>query len=183
MCEVSLQTGTVRTLAEFPCRPRYAAFAAAGPLYITCRDHTLRSMNAHGELELVAGEPGVEGHEDGVAREARFDEPSGVVAVDSGRVLVIADFENDCLRSYDIGTRRVTTLVGEPRGWNWNAAAGAGTDDGIGAGAKLSGPLGLAVAVGTEVAPLHEAVRHWAYPRRHTAGLAPLAPRRWARAR
>jgi hypothetical protein len=117
VCEVSLRTGTVRTLAELPCRPRYAAFAADGRLYVTCRDHTLRSMNARGELELVAGEPGVEGHEDGVAREARFDEPSGVVAVDGGRVLVIADFENDCLRSYDIGTRRVTTLVGAPRGW------------------------------------------------------------------
>lgn len=38
IAEVHLGTGSTRTLAMLPCRPRYAAFAGDGALYIACRD-------------------------------------------------------------------------------------------------------------------------------------------------
>jgi len=103
------------------------------------------------ETLLVAGASEQEGFLDGVGPAARFDEPSGIVAIGDGFTLVIADFNNDSLRSLDVRTNAVSTIMGGP---SWNGFGGGGgwgehagfEDDGIGGSAVLSGPLCLSAA-------------------------------------
>src|SRR5215468_6025107 len=86
-------------------------------------------------LELLAGDIGGPGNEDGTGAAAHFDRPSSV-AVDSASNVYVADTDNHTIRKVTTGGV-VTTLAG--------TAGMSGGVDGIGAAARFDAPSGVAV--------------------------------------
>jgi secreted PhoX family phosphatase len=93
------------------------------------------AMEPTSGLELVAGDIGGHGNEDGAGTAARFDSPSGV-AVDSAGNVYVADHFNHTIRKVTAGGV-VTTLAG--------TAGTFGSVDGTGAAARFYYPDGVAV--------------------------------------
>src|SRR5882724_4796927 len=86
-------------------------------------------------LELLAGDIGGLGNEDGTGAAAHFNNPSGV-AVDSSGNIYVADQSNHTIRKVTAGGV-VTTLAG--------TAGMFGSADGTGAAARFYYPFGVAV--------------------------------------
>lgn len=78
-------------------------------------NHTIRWIGANGTVETLAGSAGQAGNVDGAGGNARFRFPSGV-AVDRAGLIYIADAKNNAVRSLDLNTRVVTTLVAASAG-------------------------------------------------------------------
>ena len=94
--------------------------------------HTIKSVNAKGEVIVLAGGNGKQGYADGEAATALFNAPVGVAVSADGRVFV-ADTYNDRIRIIENG--KVTTLAGSSKGYA----------DGVGDQAKFDTPTGIAV--------------------------------------
>jgi serine/threonine protein kinase len=92
-------------------------------------------LPSNGRVSIVAGQPGARGSADGLAADARFQSPGGIVVDISGNAFV-SDTGNNTIRKI---TRdgSVITLAGR--------AGQSGRADGIGSAARFLAPLGIAV--------------------------------------
>jgi len=143
--------GVVTTLAGSPGTIGYAdgfgssaifnglfglAIDAAGNIYTTeSGNNIIRKVSPQGMVTTVAGVVGVAGSADGVAGLATFYSPAGI-AVDAAGNLFVADTGNSIIRKISVDGV-VSTLAGSARV--------TGSIDGIGAGARFNGPLGIVV--------------------------------------
>jgi NHL repeat len=117
--------------------PRGVATAADGSLYVAdSGNHTIRRIAVDGTVTTVAGEAGVPGSNDGPARQAHLNTPSGIDVNTNGEVF-IADTGNHTIRMVTTDGMLVT-IAGSP--------GLAGFADGSAAEARFSGPVGLRIA-------------------------------------
>jgi sugar lactone lactonase YvrE len=78
-------------------------------------NHVIRRIDVQlGRVETLAGIPQASGFADGFADTARFNTPTGVQLSADERQLWIADRTNRALRTLDLETLEVTTLLGGP---------------------------------------------------------------------
>jgi sugar lactone lactonase YvrE len=102
-------------------------------------NHIIRRVDlASGAVTTVAGLAGAPGSVDGPGSAARFTFPRGVTLSDAGGFALVADFSNSTLRRLDLANGAVTTIAGEP--------GNPGAVDGLGGGARLTNPAGIAVS-------------------------------------
>jgi sugar lactone lactonase YvrE len=121
--------------------PSAVAVDAAGNVYVAdTSNHLVRLVTPAGAVTTLAGMAGVLGSADGVGADARFALPSGI-AVDTAGSIYVADLLNHTIRR--ITGNIVMTLAG--------TAGAIGTIDGVGAAARFSFPMGLAVDSGFNV--------------------------------
>ncbi|MBI4852924.1 MAG: Ig-like domain-containing protein [Acidobacteria bacterium] len=94
--------------------PRGIVTDNGGNLYIADTDnHAIYYVDSSLEqIFLVAGEPGESGKEDGMGREARFRRPSGMALSSDGRLLTVADEDNNRVRLIEL----LPTSKGAPIG-------------------------------------------------------------------
>ena len=71
-----------------------------------------RSTDVTHSLITLSGS--VAGHADGLITKALFNRPTGLASACSGRIILICDTGNNCVRCLDIQNHFVTTLVGTP---------------------------------------------------------------------
>ena len=116
--------------------PYGIAVDSAGNAYVAdTNNDTVRRITPGGVVTTFAGAAGIPGSADGAGPSARFNQPFGI-AVDSSGTVYVADSGNSTIRKITPdGT--VTTLAGQ--------AGVYGSADGVGAAARLSRPLGVAV--------------------------------------
>ena len=121
--------------------PYGVAVDGAGIVYVTDQyNHTIRKIAPGGVVTTLAGQPGSQGHTDGVGSMARFQSPAGI-AVDAAGNLYVADQGNHTIRKIT-AAGVVTTLAGR--------ALSPGSTNGRGDTARFEKPAGLAVdAAGT----------------------------------
>jgi D-alanyl-D-alanine dipeptidase len=114
--------------------PTGVATDAIGNVYVAdSKNSTIRKITPAGVVTTLAGTAGAAGFADGVGAAASFRIPFGVATDTAGNVYV-ADYFNSTIRKIT-PAGVVTTLAG---------TEGAGFADGIGAGARFSGPTGVA---------------------------------------
>lgn len=78
-------------------------------------NHTIRAINlGDGVVSTFAGAAGLDGSVDGVGPAARFSSPGSLALTRNGAKLYVADTDTRIVRTIEIGTRAVTTLVGTP---------------------------------------------------------------------
>ena len=94
--------------------------------------HILRTRDADGKIENLAGTEGESGYKDGSAKEALFHSPWDVVSYKNG--LAISDTENHVIRFYKGG--KVSTIAG---------SGNVGKKNASGKKASFHRPTGLAV--------------------------------------
>lgn len=128
-----LDGGTLTLFAEGFDTPSGIAFDKDGNLIVAdTGSHTIKSINATGEVSLVAGSAGKHGFSDGDAASSLFNAPIGVAVGPEGKIFV-TDTYNDRIRVISEG--KVSTLAGSSTGF----ANGAGPN------AKFDTPSGIAV--------------------------------------
>jgi sugar lactone lactonase YvrE len=116
--------------------PTGVAVDGAGNVYVAdANNHTIRKITPAGVVATFAGTPRSPGAADGTGTDARFHLPQGVAADSAGNVYV-ADTQSSTIRKIT-SAGVVTTLAG--------TAHEAGSADGTGAGARFSGPTGVAL--------------------------------------
>ncbi len=119
--------------------PSAIAFDKDGGLLVAdTGSHTIKRIDATGNISIVAGTEGIRGSADGSAETATFNAPIGIAAADDGRIFV-SDTYNDRIRVITNG--QVTTLAGGEKGFA----------DGIGTYAMFDTPLGIAVWQGDKL--------------------------------
>lgn len=99
------------------------------------RNHVIRVIATDGTVSTMAGTAGEQGSVDGLGAFARFDHPSGLVALADG-TLLIGDTGNHTIRRIAVDGA-VTTFAG--------LAGQADHVDGPSVSARFSSPIGLAV--------------------------------------
>jgi sugar lactone lactonase YvrE len=105
-------------------------------LYVADQDnHTIRKIDAAGNVTTLAGRAGVSGSTDGNGTNALFYYPNGIT-VDSAGNVYVADEYNHTIRKIDTNAN-VTTLAG--------SAGLAGSTDGNSTNAQFYYPAGVAV--------------------------------------
>jgi len=94
--------------------PRGLALDGAGKLYVAdTSNHVVRRIDlASNVVSIVAGRVAVAGAVDGTAGAARFNSPQGL-ALDGG-ILYVADSGNGLVRTINLATAAVETVVGKP---------------------------------------------------------------------
>lgn len=100
------------------------------------QNHRIRSMSLEWphNVSTIAGS-GQPALEDGVGLSASFNRPAAME--NDGQVLFVADRYNHAIRSVHLDSAEVSTIAG---------SGTSGSEDGIGAGAQLHGPTGLALS-------------------------------------
>ncbi len=127
-----VRDGNVLTFADGLETPSGIAFDADGNLLVAdSGSHTIKSINAKGEIVIIAGIENRFGFADGEAKTALFNAPVGIAAAPDGRIYV-ADTYNDRIRLIENGS--VSTLAGESRGYS----------DGAGSNSRFDTPTGVA---------------------------------------
>jgi streptogramin lyase len=107
-----------------------------GNLYVAdTNNHTIRKIDAAGNVTTIAGVPFVFGSTNGQGSNARFTYPGGI-AVDGSGNLYVADSINHTIRKID-AAGNVTTVAG--------LASNGGATDGQGSNARFYYPRGIAV--------------------------------------
>jgi hypothetical protein len=107
-----------------------------GNIYVAdYSNHTIREITPAGVVTTLAGSAGNPGSTDGTGSVARFNNPSGVAADNTGNVYV-ADYSNHTIRKIT-PTGVVTTLAG--------SAGVSGSTDATGSAAQFYYPGGVAV--------------------------------------
>eukprot|EP01046_Picozoa_sp_COSAG06_P011318 COSAG06_NODE_642_length_13482_cov_21.927296_16_plen_611_part_00 len=123
--------------AQFKCPFSVAADGEGGLLVADRTNHCIRRVSADGtQVTTVAGIAGKEGHADGAAGEAQFNQPYGV-AVDGEGGLLVADKSNHCIRRVSADGTQVTTVAG--------IAGKEGHADGAAGEAQFNNPRSVAV--------------------------------------
>ncbi len=116
--------------------PMGVAVDRAGNVYVAdTGNHTIRRISRSGNVNTVAGMPGVCGSADGTGSAAQFCVPYAI-AVDAQLNLYVADTGNETIRTIS-PAGKVTTIAG--------TAGVPGSADGAGASAQFSWPTGIAV--------------------------------------
>jgi DNA-binding beta-propeller fold protein YncE len=80
----------------FDARP---AGAAAGVVYVSEQNGTIREISPSGAVVTLAGTPGTRGAVDGTGPAAQFREPAGLALDPSGPTLYVADQNNHTIRT------------------------------------------------------------------------------------
>lgn len=138
--------------------PQAVAVTGDGVLYIADtlnhlirkieKDGTVRTLNSPSErvVEVVPGEVEVAGDfQDGSLKNAKFNEPSGLV-VDSKGNLYVSDSGNQLIRYIDFSTNTVSTVAGNVKGVTSNSLyETGGLQDGAALQATFNFPKGLAL--------------------------------------
>jgi sugar lactone lactonase YvrE len=115
--------------------PFGVAVDGAGIVYVAdMANNTIRKITPKGVVSTLAGLAGHPGSQDDIGAKARFRNPWGVAADDSGNVFV-ADLSNDAIRKIT-PAGVVTTLAGQ--------AGMTGSVDGAGSQARFNAPHGVA---------------------------------------
>ncbi|WP_211454522.1 NHL repeat-containing protein [Collimonas antrihumi] len=108
----------------------------AGNLYLAdTQNHIIRKVTAAGVVTTLAGSAGQAGHDDGIAGNARFNQPWGLTR-DSAGNLYVTDTGNDTVRKIT-PEGVVTTMAG--------TAGNPGSADGSGARAQFNSPRGITI--------------------------------------
>jgi len=128
-------TDGVGSTARFR-RPRGVAVDTSGNIYVSdTENHTIRKITAAGVVSTFAGTAESDGSANGTGSAARFAYPAGV-AVDGAGNVYVADTDNNTIRKITSGGL-VTTFAGSP--------GTSGSTNGLGAAARFSGPVDVAV--------------------------------------
>jgi DNA-binding beta-propeller fold protein YncE len=113
--------------------PTDVTFDGAGALLVADRDnHVIRSISG-GKVSTLAG-TGTAGSADGSALSAQFTSPVGLAVDGTGKIVYVADRDNNKIRKIASGS--VSTLAGSGK---------KGFLDGAGSSAQFAFPAGLAV--------------------------------------
>jgi hypothetical protein len=129
-------TDGVGTAARFNS-PRGLASGPDGSVYIAdSGNHAIRRIAPGGTVTTIAGELGVPGSDDGVARGAHLNTPSGIDVNAKGEIF-IADTGNHAIRLITTDGRLVTIA---------GTSGVPGFADGYATSAKFAGPVGLRIA-------------------------------------
>ncbi len=116
--------------------PKGLAFDSAGNLFVAdTQDRIIRRISPDGAVSTFAGQPGQEGHEDGIGASARFAGPHGL-AIDAHDNLFVTDEADATIRKITPAAE-VSTVAG--------SAGRTGSLDGIGAAATFDYPLGITI--------------------------------------
>ena len=117
--------------------PRGVAAGPEGSVYVAdTGNHTIRRIAPDGTVTTIAGQAGIAGSNDGPAREARLNTPSGI-DVNARGELFIADTGNHTIRMLTADGQLVT-VAGIP--------GVAGFSDGPAGAALFNGPVGVRLA-------------------------------------
>ena len=123
-------------------RPFGLAADASGAVYVAdTGNHTIRRIDTAGVVTTLAGQAGALGSADGTGTSARFNEPRAVVVAPDGALLV-ADLGNHAIRRV-ARNGATTTYAG--------VAGQAGSSDGVGASARFTAPISLALLPGGDL--------------------------------
>jgi sugar lactone lactonase YvrE len=116
------------------CSPRGVAVDESGNVFVAdSKNNRIRKITATGNVTTFAGS-GIEGHADGLGKEASFNKPHGVAIDGSGNVYVSDRFNHSIRKISPSGT--VTTLAGSGK---------PEFADGQGKEASFNQPHGIAV--------------------------------------
>lgn len=117
-------------------QPGGIAIDLAGNLYLAdTQNHTIRKVSAAGVVTTLAGSAGQAGQTDGIAGNARFNQPRGLARDPAGN-LYVTDTGNDTVRKIT-PEGVVTTMAG--------TAGNPGSADGNGARAQFNSPRGITI--------------------------------------
>ncbi|QDE84538.1 N,N-dimethylformamidase beta subunit family domain-containing protein [Myxococcus xanthus] len=120
--------GEVKTVASGLNGPMGIAADAAGNVYVADTDHyVIRRIDPEGKVEVFAG--GTPGLMDGPAKQAAFNQPTGLAVTPDGTALLVADMNNGVIRRIDLVAEGhpVTTLQGD---WLYRPSGVAVSADG-----------------------------------------------------
>ena len=131
--------------------PMSMAVGPGGYLYVAdTGNHVIRRISPLGYVTTIAGVPHRSGFSDGMANQALFYSPKGIIVAPDGRIFV-ADTGNHLIREIRGGI--VSTLAGglvfldehehDRFGDGWDDAPLGGHADGIGAFASFNQPTGI----------------------------------------
>jgi len=117
--------------------PRGLAVAKDGNVYVSdAGNHTIRRITPGGVVTTVAGEPGVSGSNDGPARQAHLNTPSGIDVDADGNVFIVDTF-NHTIRELTTDGRLITVA---------GRTGISGFADGDASTAMFNAPVGLKIA-------------------------------------
>ena len=124
--------------------PAAIAAGRGGAIYIAdSRNHCVRALSADGQVETVAGAPGVSGFADGLGDRALFFAPAGLAIAADGSLLV-ADTGNHCIRRIT-PAGLVTTYAGSAAQRDDLGRPLGGYRDGPAGDPRFCYPVGIAV--------------------------------------
>ncbi len=116
--------------------PAQIAIDSSDNIYVAdYLNHTIRKIEANGDVTTLAGSAGYTGTTDDTGSAARFNNPHGI-AVDSSGNVYVGDRYNHSIRKITSGGT-VSTLAG--------LSGTSGTADGAGTAARFNQPLGISV--------------------------------------
>ncbi len=122
--------------------PGHVVIDASGNVVVAdTSNHRIRRITPEG-VSTVAGSS-VQGFRNGASAEARFAFPRGV-AIDAGGNIIVADQNNNLIRSITPGGT-VTTIAGDDAGLRF------GSTDGTGTMARFWSPAGVAIDAGGNI--------------------------------
>jgi sugar lactone lactonase YvrE len=138
---------TLRVSYAFDAPIAASGFAArgmvmepTGSVLFADASHTIRRMMPSGAVSIVAGAANLPGSADGLATEARFNDPCGLALASDGTIYV-SELNNHTIRKIaPDGT--VSTVAGSP--------GLTGTANGVGAAARFNQPRGIALDAAEE---------------------------------
>lgn len=91
--------------------PTHIAVDESGNIYVSdSGNHKIRKISSEGFVTTVAGIG--RGYQDGLGRDAQFNKPQGLAVSPNGRILYVADSDNNRIREINLVDSRVKTLVG-----------------------------------------------------------------------
>jgi streptogramin lyase len=101
------------SLAQFNSPSGLALDSATNVYVADYYNYTIRKVTPAGVVTTVAGQPGVDGYQDGGHNVAMFDQPAGV-AVDPAGNIYVADYQNNVIREI-APSGQVSTPAGTPQ--------------------------------------------------------------------